>query len=1091
MKFLPLIVASFIGLTVFSQEKIKAPIHSSEAYERYVTYTSEENYEAALNEVNSIQVGDSNYLSAQLDKALCLLKLERFDEAIEVCKRGMNLPYNPYQNVFRLNWGYALNAKEDRAGALKVYQELQKDYPFYISVNNNIAALYLGEEQYDKSYEEYKRMARLFPFDVSAHYNLALFAYHEGHLTEAFMAFNMFLLLEPYSDKALTVLQLLNEISNNSKSEKTPKEGFKLESKEYEEIDLLIDNYVALSKKYKVPGKSQLYIAKQNHLIFSQLLDKKNSDYFFSSFYEPFFEKVMEEGWFEQMQLMELLPSKSEVHQKMVNKGMKDISAFNDWFRKTWYDMNKVHEINYKNLKGKHQIWYYDNGAIQSIGNTDKSGQKNLGEFCFFNQQAVLLSSGAYGEEGKIGTWEYYQTNGNLNQKLSYINGQVTDTVYLYNKAGTIDQKFGYKNDKREGFYEEYYRSGSLYRKGTNKNGELDGEMTYYFKNGNIEYKVNYVDGKLQGKLQEFYSNGKLYREEEFADGKASGSYKLFWVEGTKRAEGTKKDGAFIGNYKSYFRDGKVEEEGNLIDGKEEGEWKEYYSNGNLSKVTQYSKGKLEGITQYYDKDGVLYSEKGFKNGYMVSYKFLDKEGKVLSEAASKKKQYTLENYHPNGTLSSRGDYKAEVGYVGSWESFDSYGNLEYKYSYEDGALEGQTEKFYPWGTRQELKHFKKGDLDGYYVKYYSNGQMEEQGYYENGGLIGTWDTYYEDGTLKASRTYFNNSAEGTTKEYTVDGRLDFNEFYDEGVIMGGVYYDSLGNELNSFELKNGEGMYEMFHLNKQVAFKGKKILNSDEGVYQWYYSTGQLKSEGMNQSNNRIGKWKGYHLNGNVEYTGEYLNGGKEGEWIFYYEDGTKSEIEPYRFNELHGLNLNYHTTGKLQSETNYEYGESHGEMKFYDPNGVYQMSRVYRYGEIVGYFYYDAAQKKQEFTVENGNAEVRAKFPNGKPSRSFDLVKGYFHGPYKSYYENGQLSLDYVLKNDEREGTYKSYYEDGTLKLEQNYNNGQIEGVSKKYDEKGKLKETTTYKNGVKHGPNILYHSNGTIKKSYFYYDGFLYEK
>ena len=736
MKFKSLLISSLIVFTAYSQQTIPEPTSAAQIIEEYTSALEEENKEAALKALEKVMVGDSSYVGIQAERSLMLLKLERYEEAIEVCKEGLKLPRSTSSQVFRLNWGYALDELERSEEAMKVYTDLAKDYPFYKTATNNIASIQLTGKEYDKAYQTYKDMARLYPFDGSAHFNLGVYAYNEGHFTEAFMALNICIIIDPYSDRALKSLQFLNEISNNSKGEKAPKEGFKMESDEYAELDLLIKNYVALSKKYKVPGKSQIYLAKQNHLILNQLSKRKNTDYFFSEFYEPIYDKIIQAGWFEEMQLLELIPSSNENHRKIVEKGMKDIRAFNTWFRTEWYELNKFHEINYRDLKGKHQVWYYDNGEIRSIGNENPSNNENLGNFCFFGDDGVLVSEGYYGENGLNGLWKYYYESGNLKREITYKDGDVVDTVKLFDEDGALEQEFGYSNNNRNGFFKQYYKHGGLYREGTNKEGELEGPMTYYFKNGKKEYEVEYSKGLLTGLLKEYYVTGDLYREEEFTEGKSNGKYHVYWIEGTDRAVGTKVDGELDGPYKAYYRNEQLSDEGSFSKGERVGLWKEYYMNGKLSETGEYSNGKLEGLVKIYDLDGILYSEKGFKNDYMISYKFYDKTSKVISEGASKKKQYTLENYHPNGTIESRGDYKTNIGYVGYWESFDEYGNITYKYSYEEGKLQGKTEKFYPTGQLEIVKHYNEGLLDGLYTKYYQHGQIEQQGYYEEGDYV-------------------------------------------------------------------------------------------------------------------------------------------------------------------------------------------------------------------------------------------------------------------------------------------------------------------------------------------------------------------
>jgi antitoxin component YwqK of YwqJK toxin-antitoxin module len=68
---------------------------------------------------------------------------------------------------------------------------------------------------------------------------------------------------------------------------------------------------------------------------------------------------------------------------------------------------------------------------------------------------------------------------------------------------------------------------------------------------------------------------------------------------------------------------------------------------------------------------------------------------------------------------------QSKVGYVGSCESFDQYGNILYKYAYKEGKLQGKMEKYFPTGQLELFKYCRDGDMNGYFVSYYPHGQIE------------------------------------------------------------------------------------------------------------------------------------------------------------------------------------------------------------------------------------------------------------------------------------------------------------------------------------------------------------------------------
>ncbi len=65
----------------------------------------------------------------------------------------------------------------------------------------------------------------------------------------------------------------------------------------------------------------------------------------------------------------------------------------------------------------------------------------------------------------------------------------------------------------RIGYWEVYYNNGNLNYKGNyNNDGQQIGYWEYYYSNGNLNSKGNYDNcGKIIGCWEEYYSNGSLY----------------------------------------------------------------------------------------------------------------------------------------------------------------------------------------------------------------------------------------------------------------------------------------------------------------------------------------------------------------------------------------------------------------------------------------------------------------------------------------------------------------------------------------------------------------------------------------------------
>ena len=116
----------------------------------------------------------------------------------------------------------------------------------------------------------------------------------EGKTTQAALAYHSSIMLNPNSDFAVDVLVVLDQILS-AKEEFSPSGVDLSVGENFDEIDLLINNYAALSKKYKVRNDIKAPLVKQSHMIFSQLEIDNKSKGFWTKTYVPIFKKIMDE----------------------------------------------------------------------------------------------------------------------------------------------------------------------------------------------------------------------------------------------------------------------------------------------------------------------------------------------------------------------------------------------------------------------------------------------------------------------------------------------------------------------------------------------------------------------------------------------------------------------------------------------------------------------------------------------------------------------------------------------------------------------------------------------------------------------------
>ena len=85
------------------------------------------------------------------------------------------------------------------------------------------------------------------------------------------------------------------------------------------------------------------------------------------------------------------------------------------------------------------------------------------------------------------------------------------------------------------------------------------------------------------------------------------------------------------------------------------------------------------------------------------------------------------------------------------------------------------------------------------------NKKIEKEGYFNNDKYADSWKYYYIDGTLNTSTYYIDDNQVGYGYEYAPDGKLFRKSYVKDDVKLFDVFYDTLGNVIDSVHYKYGE----------------------------------------------------------------------------------------------------------------------------------------------------------------------------------------------------------------------------------------------------------------------------------------------
>ena len=1087
MKYLFSVLCLTLSLLCYGQEKIPFVDHEI-VYALVSESANEQDYDKVLEQLNTINKNDSTYCSVLTSKSYYLIAQKKFDEALDATNEGLSSDCDQTSTLFLLmNKGVSYSSQEKYSEALSVYEEAIKQFPKNPKLWYNKGVALENLDDIPGAVEAYQNAIIYNPLYRNAHLQLGNICYRQQLMAQALMCFNMSLLSEPDSERAFNLLKYVNDIASN-KNENEPNSDLSIspDDETFEDIDLILNNRVALNSNYEIENKIKISIVKQNHALLEQLKTIEADGGFWDKYYLPFYQWISSNNYFDDFTYTINASIKNDDYKKIIEKNTGNIETFITAYVAKWF------EIFNKNGNSKTTYYYYD-GVFQGEG--EEKNEISVGDWIFYDTNGSMSSKGFYNDKGeREDEWTWYHDNGTIREIATYKDGKLNGKNKLYYDNGKPYILGTSKNDEYEGEYKYYIQTGGLKQKKYFKDGKLDGKYLAFFDVGEslIEYETDYKEDIINGDFKEYYANGDLFSVIQFENNLRNGKETQFYWNKQKSLEASYKDNELNGPYITYHSNGNKKEVGQSVDGLFNGSWKSYYDDGTLNVEYTYNNGQLDDLYKTYDTDGKLASEFQYRKGEIISYKFYDKAGNILSDKRKKGGEFYYEGYHPNGNKAAEGLYDISGGKIGYWKFYNNNGTLSEEGTYENNNPVETHKIYYTSGDIESIHEYDAENNSSYYQYYYKTGQLRSQGWYKNGFKHGEWQYYYLDGALEAINFFHKDALHGVQKYMSVDGKLESETTYNYDAPVKNVNYNAEGKAYETINYTTDESQYKRttHYENGNLETETDIVNGLKHGAYTYYDFYGNTGVTGTYHNNEMNGEWTWYYPNGKVKGTANYLNGNLNGTSKNYFKSGQLEDDYQYEYGNKSGKSLSYHENGNLSISTEYKNNQEHLRKEFYSPSGKLQLVRFYNHGVLIGYSYLDSnGQEKEMIPITNETANIQAFYDNGKPSRVFEYVNGNLQGEYKTYYYNGQLESLTIYDKGEVNDVNTSYYEDGKVKSKTNLTYGINNGLIERFYPNGKLKESIPYLNDEKHGEAKYYNESGQLTKTEYYYNGTMY--
>lgn len=312
-----------------------------------IIYHDKGDYSGAINKYDLALELDKNNSFALTEKANTLNSLEKYDDAIAVCKQIIKIHPEEDNKTVYVTYGNALDHLKKIDESLKIYSDGIKLYPNYYHLHFNKGITYSGIRRYGDAIICFQKSLSLNPKHAGSLNAIGIMEMYNNRIP-SILAFSRFLIIEPQTSRSKKNLEYLQKIIMQGVTETGKKsvsisidsnilndstDTDKKKENDFSTIDLILSMEASqdFDKKNKNKTEVEKFIRKFE-TICSSLQENKNDGFgFYWETIVPYFLEMKNRNLIETFAYIAFSSTESEDLLKWKEKNQVQIDRFYDW----------------------------------------------------------------------------------------------------------------------------------------------------------------------------------------------------------------------------------------------------------------------------------------------------------------------------------------------------------------------------------------------------------------------------------------------------------------------------------------------------------------------------------------------------------------------------------------------------------------------------------------------------------------------------------------------------------------------------------------------------------------------------------------